>query len=232
MQLRNDGYELVPVTALKRHPKNPRKGDQVAIAESIAHNGFYGALIVQKRTGYILAGNHRFDEAKKQDAKEIPVIWLDVDDDEAERILLVDNRSNDLASYDDEALKQTLSELLERSGTLDGTGYDESFLEGLIGGDEKTANPTLSERFLVPPFSVLDARQGYWQDRKREWLAMGIESELGRGGASPGGSPPPPPTVTQNPDGTLNYKGTAGQSNRFDKQRRGGVARRKPTARV
>jgi len=33
----------------------------------------------------------------------------------------------------------------------------------------------------VPPFSVLDARQGYWQDRKRAWLSLGIESELGRG---------------------------------------------------
>lgn len=40
---------------------------------------------------------------------------------------------------------------------------------------------TLSERFIVPPFSVLEARQGYWQDRKREWSALGIQSEIGRG---------------------------------------------------
>lgn len=40
---------------------------------------------------------------------------------------------------------------------------------------------TLAERFLLPPFSVLDARQGYWQKRKRAWLAIGIQSELGRG---------------------------------------------------
>jgi hypothetical protein len=40
----------------------------------------------------------------------------------------------------------------------------------------------------VPPFSVLDARQGYWQDRKRAWIALGIKSELGRGeNAAPGG---------------------------------------------
>jgi len=44
------------------------------------------------------------------------------------------------------------------------------------------AHKTLAERFIVPPFSVLDARQGYWQDRKRAWLALGIRSELGRGG--------------------------------------------------
>jgi hypothetical protein len=40
---------------------------------------------------------------------------------------------------------------------------------------------SLADRFLVPPFSVLDARQGYWQARKRAWLALGIQSELGRG---------------------------------------------------
>lgn len=38
----------------------------------------------------------------------------------------------------------------------------------------------LHERFLVPPFSIFDTRQWYWQDKKREWLAMGIKGELGR----------------------------------------------------
>lgn len=41
--------------------------------------------------------------------------------------------------------------------------------------------PLLRERFLVPPFSGLDARQGYWQARKRAWINMGIKSERGRG---------------------------------------------------
>ena len=54
------------------------------------------------------------------------------------------------------------------------------------------ARATLAERFLVPPFSVLDARQGYWQTRKAAWIALGIQSELGRGeNANPGGSPRP-----------------------------------------
>src|SRR5207237_9221141 len=41
---------------------------------------------------------------------------------------------------------------------------------------------TLAERFLLPPFTVLDARQGYWQARKRQWISLGIKSEVGRGG--------------------------------------------------
>lgn len=39
----------------------------------------------------------------------------------------------------------------------------------------------LSLRFEFPPFSVLNAREGAWQDRKREWISLGIQSELGRG---------------------------------------------------
>lgn len=50
------------------------------------------------------------------------------------------------------------------------------------GSPNDLQSKKLSERFLVPPFSVLDTRQGYWQDRKREWLSLGIQSELGRGG--------------------------------------------------
>ena len=44
-------------------------------------------------------------------------------------------------------------------------------------------NPTpLIDRWIVPPFSVLDARQGYWQARKREWLELGTRGEEGRDG--------------------------------------------------
>jgi len=39
----------------------------------------------------------------------------------------------------------------------------------------------LAERFVVPPFTVLDTRQGYWQERRRAWLSLGIQSEIGRG---------------------------------------------------
>lgn len=41
---------------------------------------------------------------------------------------------------------------------------------------------TLADKFLFPPFSVLDRRSGPWQERKRKWLSMGIRSEVGRDG--------------------------------------------------
>jgi len=39
----------------------------------------------------------------------------------------------------------------------------------------------LAKAWEYPPFSVLSARDGWWQERKRQWLALGIQSELGRG---------------------------------------------------
>lgn len=45
----------------------------------------------------------------------------------------------------------------------------------------RAAAGPLSQAFTLPPFSVLDARSGPWQERKRAWLALGIKSEVGRG---------------------------------------------------
>lgn len=39
----------------------------------------------------------------------------------------------------------------------------------------------LREKFLEPPFSILDTRGGAWQARKRSWASKGIKSEIGRG---------------------------------------------------
>lgn len=123
-------YELVSLDddegdVLKEHPKNPRRGAVEAIDESIEINGWFGAVTAQKSTGYILAGNHRYRVAVARGAKEIPVIWMSVDDETALRILLADNRTADLGTYDEE----TLSELLSGLETLDGTGYGLMHLE-------------------------------------------------------------------------------------------------------
>jgi len=44
---------------------------------------------------------------------------------------------------------------------------------------QETKSPVAKE-FIVPPFSILDAKHGEWQERKRAWAAMGIQSEKGR----------------------------------------------------
>ena len=45
----------------------------------------------------------------------------------------------------------------------------------------QTPRSITAKRFGAPPFSVLNARDGYWQDRKRAWASLGIQGEVGRG---------------------------------------------------
>lgn len=51
---------------------------------------------------------------------------------------------------------------------------------GLLGPIKPAKRGPLSERFLVAPFSVWNTREGFWQQRKRAWIRLGIQSELGR----------------------------------------------------
>lgn len=97
MKIINKRYDpAVAVTNISPHPRNPRRGAVDAIMQSIDHNGFYGACVVQESTGYILAGNYRHQAAVYRGAETLPVIFIDCDDATADRILVADNRSNDL----------------------------------------------------------------------------------------------------------------------------------------
>jgi DNA modification methylase len=128
----NESTEMVELDKLRPHPKNPRQGDVGAIHISIEANGFYGSVIAQKSTGHIIAGNHRYLAAKHANAEAIPVTWVDVSDEEAVRILLADNRTNDLATYNDDALAELLEDLMRETGSVEGTGYDADDLDDLL----------------------------------------------------------------------------------------------------
>ena len=51
---------------------------------------------------------------------------------------------------------------------------------GATSGADQINKNTLADEFIAPPLSVLDAKQGYWQDRKRQWKDAGIKSDDGR----------------------------------------------------
>lgn len=45
---------------------------------------------------------------------------------------------------------------------------------------EQAIKKSLNDKYLISPFSVFDTKQGYWMNRKKLWLSLGIKSELGR----------------------------------------------------
>lgn len=151
----NDGYEDVSVEALQQHPRNPRKGSVAAISSSIDANGFYGAVVVQRGTNYILAGNHRFLAAKEAGWETVPVIWVEVDDEAATRILLADNRTADIAGYDDAALRDLLTEIAA-TGSMEGTGYLAEDLEEVLAASAKAAAEAVDELTDKPELEKQD----------------------------------------------------------------------------
>lgn len=124
----------VDIGSIEPYHANPRIGDVSAIAESLAHNGQYRPIVVNQRTNEILAGNHTWKAAKSLGWKKIAVTFIDVDETEARRIVLADNRTHDLGLYDNEGLLR----LLESLPNLDGTAFDEwdvEHIESAIGID-------------------------------------------------------------------------------------------------
>jgi len=153
--------EIVKISTLKPHPSNPRRGSVATIVESLKEHGQYRPIVAQRATGHIIAGNHTWQAAKELGWKDIAVTFVDVDDVEARRILLVDNRSSDLGIYDDEQLYELLKSTTEDYGSLLGTGYDQPALddlaaileESLISSDEEEVDgirliPSLPDQAL------------------------------------------------------------------------------------
>jgi len=115
---------------LREYPGNPRKGNIDKIAESLIANGQYKPIVIQKNTGYVLVGNHTLKAIKKLEWDFVDVVELDINDEEAKRIVLADNRTSDESTYD----YNLLGEMLKSMPTLQGTGYDQAALDQLING--------------------------------------------------------------------------------------------------
>jgi ParB-like nuclease domain len=228
--------ETIDITDISQDPANVRKHSRRnldAIKASLRAFGQQKPIVVDDRN-VILAGNGTYEAAKELGWSEIQIVRTRLTGTSAVAYAIADNRTAELAEWDDTALAEQLRALQSEEFDVEAAGFTGEEVDGLIEklagdllesskstepnqGGLPSGNGSLAERFGIPPFSVLNAREGWWQDRKRAWLALGIQSELGRQGG--GGTPPHPPSVTRNPDGTLNYGGTPNQSKRFDSQR-------------
>jgi hypothetical protein len=49
-----------------------------------------------------------------------------------------------------------------------------------IFGEKEQKNLLLRDKYIEPPFSVLDTKTGHWQRRRQMWKNLGIKSEVGR----------------------------------------------------
>ena len=122
----------IDIDQIHPHPRNVRQGDIGAISESLKAHGQYRAVVYQESTKRILAGNHTWKAAKALGWKQIAATPIVCDDEQALRILLADNRSSDLATYDDKELMSLLQEIADTTEQLEGTLFDGDDLDDLV----------------------------------------------------------------------------------------------------
>lgn len=157
------------------------------IAASIKEFGFNNPILLDGTNG-VVAGHGRLMAAKKLKIKDVPCIELShLSETQKKAYVLADNKLALNAGWDDELLAHELESLKALDFDLSLAGFDEDELKALsaTGGENeeltsKNCSGNLSGKFMIPPFSVLNAREGWWQDRKRAWLALGMQSEIGR----------------------------------------------------
>jgi DNA modification methylase len=201
--------EYINMDLIKGADQNPKLHDIDLIQGSIGRFGYVDPMIMDERTGQLVAGHGRLESLRaRRDAGDnapdgitrapdgswlVPVLrgWSSRSDADASAYLIADNRLSERGGWD----HQALAELLDSIGDpdlVDIAGWDPADLDELLettesDGDDTddvgpaTRNPSLVDRFGVPPFDVFDARLGYWKKRKQAWTATGIKSEIGRG---------------------------------------------------
>ena len=182
---------MIRIKPSKRNTnKHTEKGMQL-LSNSIDEVGVIESISVTKQ-GTIISGHARkekFDE-KGLVPKEItladneyPVIVRNDIEDDTDTYYKAQILANTTAHQNYNIDLEDVEAIAEEYGfELEELGIEieekEIDTSEICGAEIKKG--TLLEKFIVPPFSVLDTRQGYWQDRKRWWLSFGIKSELGR----------------------------------------------------
>jgi DNA modification methylase len=122
---------IVPLSSLELHPRNPRVGDIDAVAASLRRFGQQKPIVVQKSTGFVVAGNHVVRAALSLGWTEIAANVVELDDAKATAFMLADNRTADLGGYDDALLAAVLAEQAA-AGNLEATGYNADEVAALV----------------------------------------------------------------------------------------------------
>lgn len=177
--------KIFPLSDLKPYDRNPRvltKDAYDRLKKAISEVGFHQRLLCQP-DGRIVGGHARLKALQELGFSEIQCLIpsRELSHDEFRRLLIQDNLPFGQHDFDILAADFDADELKE-------WGMPESWLEKDGQSAEERQIGSLVDKFGIPPFSILDARAGWWQERKRGWLALGIDSELGRD-APAGGSP-------------------------------------------
>ena len=137
--------EAVPIESISTDPANLRKHDErniSAIIASLRRFGQQHPIVIDSR-GIVLAGNGRYEAIKRLGWPTILAVRSDLAGVDATAYAIADNRTAELANWDDTALAETLRALQSEEFEIEAAGFTGDEVDQLI---EKLASE------IVPDF--------------------------------------------------------------------------------
>jgi len=142
----------------------------------ILDTGFVAPIFIWKneKINYILDGTQRLLALKSLQQKgyhipDLPVAYIEADNEEDARKKLLSITS----TYGDFNLEELQGWLVKVDEDIaDSLRFFDKELNFEMAEQNAPEAQKLSERFIVPPFSIFDTKLGYWQDRKRIWKSI------------------------------------------------------------
>jgi Domain of unknown function (DUF4417)/ParB-like nuclease domain len=154
--------EWVRIDTLRLWEDNPRDNDGKPVeevAKSIAEDGQFGATIVaRKADNLVLAGHTRIKAALSLGMDRVPVRYLDLPLRKAKKHALKDNKTAELAQWNDPKLAAVIAELRREEPDLQIPGFDPAEMDRLLrearGADPMALEETLAQDELEDPASA------------------------------------------------------------------------------
>lgn len=148
----NSSIEIVmrKIGELKPYENNPRHNDMAvdAVAASIQQFGFKNPVIIDK-DGVIVAGHTRYKAAKKLGITDIPCISADdLSDEQIKAFRLADNKTAELAEWDEDLLGKEMQEIIN----IDMSQFGFSIGEDELGEEMQDDKYTLKVK--IPQYEI------------------------------------------------------------------------------
>ena len=135
------------IEEISPYENNPRNNDEAvdAVAESIQEFGFKIPIVISG-DNVVVAGHTRIKAAKKLGMKEVPCIVADdLNEEQIRAFRLADNKSAEIATWDEEKLEQELAQIMNIDMSVFGfDGEDTAFADEVVD-DKYTINTKIPQ---------------------------------------------------------------------------------------
>jgi len=126
--------ESVAIESISQDPANVRKHSERNLSAIVASLRKFGQQkpIVVNADGIILAGNGTYEAAKRLGLEKIDIVRSALKGADATGFAIADNRTAELAEWDDTALAETLRALQSEDFDVEAAGFTDTEVDELL----------------------------------------------------------------------------------------------------